>query len=519
MFSNIPNLIGEVPNIYLLLFAIFLVLGLVVGYFARQLLANQQVRGAQNEAKRLLGEASNKHEKMLQEARQEAVKVRAAAENDSQQRRAELLRLERRFTQKEEKLDHKLEFIERRERDLANKEKDIDAVKAQVEEVRNKQVHELEIISGMSSDEAKQKLLLAVEGEISDEASRRVREAEIRLKEAVDEKSRDILATAIQRCATDVTSETTVSVVPLPSDDMKGRLIGREGRNIRALEQATGVDLIIDDTPETVTISSFDPLRREIARVALTNLILDGRIHPARIEEVVDKAKSDVEAAIKIEGEKSAREAGVQGLHPELIRLLGKLKFRTSYGQNVLVHSLEVAHLSGMLAAEIGANILLAKRAGLLHDIGKSVDHEVEGTHALIGANLVRQWDKFKDIAQAVSEHHGEATTTSTLGFIIATADAISGSRVGARRESLEHYLKRIESLENVATSFTGVEKAFAIQAGREVRILVKPEEIDDLGALRLARDVAKKIQETLDYPGQIRVTVVRETRAIEYAK
>ena len=460
-----------------------------------------------------------KHEKMLQEARQEAVKVRAAAENDSQQRRAELLRLERRFTQKEEKLDHKLEFIERRERDLANKEKDIDAVKAQVEEIRNKQVHELEIISGMSSDEAKQKLLQAVEGEIRDEASRRVREAEIRLKEAVDEKSRDILATAIQRCATDVTSETTVSVVPLPSDDMKGRLIGREGRNIRALEQATGVDLIIDDTPETVTISSFDPLRREIARVALTNLILDGRIHPARIEEVVDKAKSDVEAAIKVEGEKSAREAGVQGLHPELIRLLGKLKFRTSYGQNVLVHSLEVAHLSGMLAAEIGANILLAKRAGLLHDIGKSVDHEVEGTHALIGANLVRQWDKFKDIAQAVSEHHGEATTTSTLGFIIATADAISGSRVGARRESLEHYLKRIESLENVATSFTGVEKAFAIQAGREVRILVKPEEIDDLGALRLARDVAKKIQETLDYPGQIRVTVVRETRAIEYAK
>jgi ribonucrease Y len=520
MFSNIPTLIGGVPNIYLLLFGIFLVLGLVVGYFTRQLLANQQVRGAQNEAKRLLGEASAKHEKMLQEAREDAVKVRAAAENESRQRRAELLRLERRFTQKEEKLDRKLEFIERREHDLANKEKDIDAVKEQLEELRVKQVHELEVVSGMSSEDAKQRLLEAVEGEIRDEASRRVRDAETRIKEAVDEKSRDILATAIQRCATDVTSETTVSVVPLPSDDMKGRLIGREGRNIRALEQATGVDLIIDDTPEAVTISSFDPLRREIARVALTNLILDGRIHPARIEEVVDKAKSDVEAAIKIEGEKSAREAGVQGLHPELIRLLGKLKFRSSYGQNVLVHSLEVAHLSGMLAAEIGADVMLAKRAGLLHDIGKSVDHEVEGTHALIGANLVRQWDKFKEvIAQAVSEHHGEATTTSTLGFIIATADAISGSRLGARRESLEQYLKRIESLENVATSFSGVEKAFAIQAGREVRILVKPEEIDDLGALRLARDVVKKIQETLDYPGQIRVTVVRETRAVDYAK
>jgi len=519
MFLNIPPLIGGVPNIYILLFGIFLALGLVVGYFARQLLANQQVRGAQNEAKRLLGEASAKHEKMLQEAREDAVKVRAAAENESRQRRAELLRLERRFTQKEEKLDHKLEFVERRERDLTNKEKDIDGSKAQLEEMRLKQLHELEVISGMSSDEAKQRLLQTVEGEIGEESSRLVREAEIRLKESVDEKSRDILSTAIQRCATDVTSETTVSVVPLPSDDMKGRLIGREGRNIRALEQATGVDLIIDDTPEAVTISSFDPLRREIARVALTNLILDGRIHPARIEEVVDKAKSDVEATIKLEGEKSAREAGVQGLHPELIRLLGKLKFRSSYGQNVLVHSLEVAHLSGMLAAEIGADVMLAKRAGLLHDIGKSVDHEVEGTHALIGANLVRQWDKFKEIAQAVSEHHGEATTTSSLGFIIATADQISGSRLGARRESLEQYLKRIESLENVATSFPGVEKAFAIQAGREVRILVKPEEIDDLGALRLARDVVKKIQETLEYPGQIRVTVVRETRAVDYAK
>lgn len=519
MGLNIPSLIPGVPNIYVLLFGLLLILGLVIGYFARQLIANQQVRGAQGEAKRLLEEAGVKHEKMLKEAREEAVRVRAAAENESHQRRAELLRLERRFSQKEEKLDRKLEFIERRERDLMNKEKGLDTIRAQLDEMRNKQLHELEVISGMSSDEAKQRLLQAVENEIREEGSKRVRDAETRIKEEINEKVRDILATAIQRCATDVTSETTVSVVALPSDDMKGRLIGREGRNIRAMEQATGVDLIIDDTPEAVTISSFDPLRREIARVALTNLILDGRIHPARIEEVVDKARSEVEAAIKIEGEKASREAGVQGVHPELIKLLGRLKFRSSYGQNVLMHSLEVAHLAGMLAAEIGADVMLCKRAGLLHDIGKAVDHEVEGTHALIGANLARQWDKFKEVAQAISEHHGEATTTSTLGFIVATADSISGSRAGARRESLEQYLKRIESLENVATSFPGVEKAFAIQAGREVRIMVKPEEIDDLGAMRLVRDIVKKIQDTLEYPGQIKVTVVRETRAVDYAK
>jgi len=519
MGFDITSLIPGVPNSYMLAFLLLLLLGLVVGYFARQLLANQQVRGTQNEAKRLLGEATEKHEKMLQEAREDAVSVRAAAENESRQRRAELLRLERRFSQKEEKLDRKLEFVERRERDLVNKEKGLDTIRGQLDEIRNKQLHELEIISGMSSEEAKQRLLQAVENEIREEASRRVRDAESRIKEGIDEKSRDILATAIQRCATDVTSATTVSVVALPSDEMKGRLIGREGRNIRALEQATGVDLIIDDTPEAVTISSFDPLRREVARVALSNLILDGRIHPARIEEVVDKAKSEVEAAIKAEGEKASREAGVQGLHPELVRLVGRLKYRSSYGQNVLIHSLEVAHLAGMLAAEIGADVMLSKRAGLLHDIGKAVNHEVEGTHALIGANLARQWEKFKEVAQAISEHHGEATTTSTLGFIVATADAIRGSRLGARRESLEQYLKRIESLENVATSFPGVEKAFAIQAGREVRIMVKPEEIDDLGAMRLVRDIVKKIQETLEYPGQIKVTVVRETRAVDYAK
>ena len=495
------------------------VLFLLVGYFARQLLANQQVRHAQNEAKKLYESAQAKYEQMVLEAKEEAVKVRAAAEAESRERRYELQRLERRSSQREERLERKLEALDRRERSLIAREKEIEGTRLQVEEIKDRQLQRLEAISGMSSDEAKQQLLQAVEDEIREDASRKVREWEVRIKDEIDNKARDILATSIQRCATDVVSETTVSVVSLPNDDMKGRLIGREGRNIRALEQATGVDLIIDDTPESVTISSFDPIRREVARVALTNLILDGRIHPARIEEVVEKAKSEVETTIRMEGDQASRKAGVQGLHPELIKLLGRLKFRKSFGQNVLTHSLEVAHIAGMLAAEIGANVTLAKRAALLHDIGKAVDHDVEGPHALIGANLVKQWDKSNEVVQAISEHHGEATTTSALGFILATADAISGSRLGARRESLDQYIKRIEALENVASSFPGVEKAFAIQAGREVRIMVKPEQVDDLAAMRLARDIAKKIEESLEYPGQIRVTVMREVRAVDYAK
>jgi len=505
--------------LYFVVIALVLIVGLLCGYFARQILANQQLRSTQNEAKRLLDEAIAKHEDMLQKAREEAISVRQAAEADSRERRYELQKMERRFAQKEERLDHKMESMERRERGMVEREKSIDVLKAQIEEVRNKQLHQLELISGISSDEAKQELMRTVEVEIREEASRRVREWEGRIKDEIDEKARDILATTIQRCATDVVSETTVSVVPLPNDEMKGRLIGREGRNIRALEQATGVDLIIDDTPEAVTISSFDPLRREVARVALTNLILDGRIHPARIEEVVGKARNEVDATIRTEGEQASRKAGVHGLHPELIKLLGRLKFRSSFGQNVLIHSLEVAHLSGMLAAEIGADVVLAKRAGLLHDIGKAVDHEVEGSHAAIGANLIRQWDKSSEVVQAAAEHHGEAATTSSLGFIVAAADAISGSRLGARMESLEQYMKRIEALENVATSFPGVERAFAIQAGREVRILVKPDQIDDLGAMRMARDIVVRIEEVLQYPGQIKVTVLRETRAVDYAK
>ncbi|MES0278599.1 MAG: ribonuclease Y, partial [Dehalococcoidales bacterium] len=370
-----------------------------------------------------------------------------------------------------------------------------------------------------SSEEAKKSLLEIMELELQQETSRRVRDWEAKTKEEADEKARDIMVQAIQRSASDIVSETTVSVVPLPSDDMKGRLIGREGRNIRALEQATGVDLIIDDTPESVTLSSFDSVRREIARQALNRLLLDGRIHPARIEEVVTKAKEEVEATIQNAGEQAAYQVGAQGMRPELIKILGRLKYRTSYGQSVLHHSLEVAQLAGMIASELGINVALAKRAGLLHDIGKAMDHDVEGTHTQIGADLARQWEKSPEVVQGILEHHMDTPNVSIWGFLISAADAISSARPGARRESMENYLKRLRALEDIANSFKGVEKSYAIQAGREIRILVRPEEIDDLGAMRLARDIVKKIEEGLSYPGQIKVTVLRETRAIDYAK
>ncbi len=502
-----------------ILVGLALVLGGLVGYLARQMVANQQIRSAKKEARRLLDEATAKHKEVLLEAKEEATKVRNAAEAESREHRLQSQRLERRLDQKEEALGRKLDSLERRERDLDNRAKGIERTKAELERIRKEQLAKLEFLSGISSDEAKRSLLQALEQEVKEEASREVRIWEAQVKEEADREVQRILATAIQRCTTDVVSATTVSTISLPSDEMKGRLIGREGRNIRALEQATGVDLIIDDTPETVTISSFDPVRREIARIALSRLILDGRIHPARIEEVVGKAKTEVEVIIRNEGERAAYEGGVPGLHPELIKLLGQLKFRTSYGQNVLLHSLEVSHLAGMLADEIGADAGVARRAGLLHDIGKAVDYEVGGSHALIGADLVKQWDKSAEVVQAVAEHHGEASTSSVMGFIVAAADAISGSRLGARRESLQQYLKRIEELEDIASSFPGVEKAFAIQAGREVRVLVKPEEIDDLTAIRLVRDISKKIEESLTYPGQIKVIVLRETVAVDYAK
>jgi len=500
-------------------FFIGVVLGGTAVFLIRQLFMNRQIRLTQRKAVRALAEARNEAKKILNDAKGEADKTKVAADAEYKERRGELQNLENRLTQKTESVDRKLEALENRDRNLANKEKGIDTLRAHLEEARSKQLQQLELISGMSSAEAKQSLLENIEVELRDEATRRIREWEAELKEETNKKTQEILCPAIQRAASEIVSETTVAVVPLPSDEMKGRLIGREGRNIRALEQATGVDLIIDDTPEAVTLSSFDPVRREIARLALSKLIVDGRIHPARIEEVVAKTKEEVDATIYSAGEQAAYQVGVPGLRPELIKLLGRLKYRTSYGQNVLAHSIEVAHLAGMIATELGANVALAKRAGLLHDIGKAVDREVEGTHAAIGADLVKQWDKAPEVVQGTAEHHLETETTSIWGYIISAADAISGARPGARRESLEGYLKRLKALEDIANSFKGVEKSYAIQAGREIRILVKPEEIDDLGAMRLARDIVKQVEGSLDYPGQIKVTVLRETRAVDYAK
>jgi ribonuclease Y len=511
---------GSYSEQYLyIIVALALVLGILVGYFVRQLVANREIQGTRKEAQKLLDEATTKYNELLRAAREEAIKVANAAEAENKERRLEIQRIEKRANQKAEALERKLEGIDRRERELENKKKDIERITAELQEIRGNQLAKLESLSGTSSTEAKTLLFQMLKQEVEGEAARQVRVWEAQIKEEADARVRDILATAIQRCATDVVSETTISTVTLPNDEMKGRLIGREGRNIRALEQATGVDLIIDDTPETVTVSSFDPVRREVARLALGKLILDGRIHPARIKEIVDKTRAEVEATIRSEGERAAYEAGVPGLHPELIKLLGQLRFRTSYGQNVLLHSLEVCHLAGMLASEIGVNGTAAKKAGLLHDIGKAVDHQTQGPHALIGADLVKQWDRNPDVVQAIAEHHGEAETITIMGFIVAAADAISGSRPGARRESLEQYLKRVKDLEDIATDFAGVDKAFAIQAGREVRIMVKPDKIDDLGAVRLARDISKKIEESLTYPGQIKVIVIRETTAVDYAK
>ena len=507
---------------YLAIFFSFII-GIIFGgmavFLGRRMVINRQLRIAQRKANKIVTDATLEAKDVLHEAKQEATKLKTTADTERRELRAELQRQENRLSQKNDTLERKLESVEHRERNLVNKEKEMESAQAHLHEIRDKQLKQLELISGMSSTEAKESLLAAMEVEMQEEASRRLRQWDAKLKEEAGMKAQEILSQAMQRSASEIVSEMTVSAVPIPNDEMKGRLIGREGRNIRALEQATGVDLIIDDTPEAVTLSSFDPVRREIARVALNKLILDGRIHPARIEEVVAKAKEEVEATIQSAGEQAAYEVGVPGLRPELIKVLGRLKYRTSYGQNVLAHSIETAYLAGMIAGELGANVAVAKKAGLLHDIGKAIDREVEGTHAAIGADLIKQWDKSSEIAQAVAEHHGEADTTSVMGFIIAAADAISSARPGARRESLDSYLKRLEALEEIANSFKGVEKSFAIQAGREIRILVKPEEIDDLGAMKLARDIVKKIEEGMEYPGQIKVTVLRETRAIDYAR
>ena len=499
-------------------FVIGAIFGGMLLLLSRRIIFNRQLRIAERKAAKMLLDAKNEAKDVLSQTQEEAKRVKATADNEYRERRSELQKQENRVNQKNETLDRKLEGVDQRERNLVNKEKEIEGTRSQVTELKDKQMKQLELISGMTSGEAKQNLLDAMEVELGHEASRRLRQWETKLKDDADQKAQEILALAIQRSASEIVAETTVSTVPLPNDEMKGRLIGREGRNIRALEQATGVDLIIDDTPEAVTISSFDPVRREIARVALNRLILDGRIHPARIEEVTVKAKQEVEADIQKAGEQAAMSLGVQ-LHPELVKLLGRLKYRTSYGQNALDHSTEVAYMAGIIASEIGANVNIARKVGLLHDIGKSVDREVEGTHAAIGADLVKQWEKSPEVLKGVAEHHLETSDVSIWGYIASAADAISSARPGARRESLENYLKRLKALEDIADSFKGVEKSYAIQAGREVRILVKPEAIDDLGAMRLARDIVKKVEESLEYPGQIKVTVIRETRAVDYAK
>jgi len=500
-------------------FVIGSIFGAMAAFLLRRTLINRQIRIAERKATRMISDATIEAKNVVNEAKREADKTKYELEAEYKERRSELQRQEQRVTQKGESFDRKTEGLEQRDRNLAAKEKESEAIRINLTELRDRQLQQLELISGLSSSEAKQQLMENMETELQSETSRRLREWEVELKEEANAKSQEILSQALQRCASDVVSETVVSVVPLPSDDMKGRLIGREGRNIRALEQATGVDLIIDDTPEAVTLSGFDPVRREIARQALTKLVLDGRIHPARIEEVVAKAKEEVEATIINAGEQAAYQCGVHGLRPELIKLLGRLKYRTSYGQNILQHSIETSQMAGMIAGELGANISLGKKAGLLHDIGKAVDHEVEGTHAAIGADLVKQWEKSPEVIQGIAEHHLETGTTSVWGYIMSAADAISAARPGARRESLENYLKRLRGLEDIANSFKGVDKSYAIQAGREIRILVKPDEIDDLGAMRLVRDIVKKIEEGLEYPGKIKVTVIRETRAVDFAK
>jgi ribonuclease Y len=491
-----------------------------LGYLWRDRKFRHRMKVAGESADRLLDDAKSRQRELLLEARDEALKLKTAAEVEARDRRAELHRQERRLQQKEELLDRRLETLDRRERAVTDKERQSDEVRQQAEELKKGRVRELERVAQLTVEEAREFLLREIEQEVRSDATRRVREIEQDAREEAERKARSIVTLAIQRCAADQVAEVTVSVVTLPNEEMKGRIIGREGRNIRAIEAATGIDVIIDDTPDTVTLSGFDPIRREVARIALQKLIADGRIHPARIEEVVGKARQEVENIIREEGEQAALKAGIHGLHPELIKVLGRLKYRTSYGQNILYHSIEVAHLSAAIAAELGTDVNVARAAGLLHDIGKALSHEVEGPHALVGAELVKRYGKSPKIVAAVGNHHAEMEEPQSIeAIIVQSADAISGARPGARRETVENYVKRLEALETVANSFSGVERSFAIQAGREVRIIVKPDEIDDLASVRLARDIVKRIEDTLEYPGQIKVTVLRETRAVDFAR
>lgn len=503
------------------------VVAAAIAFFAgvsyRRKTAEAKIGSAEEEAKRLINDAmkaaQQKRKEALIEAKDEAFQLKAEADKEIKERRSELSRQERRLDQKEEAMDRKTAVLEQKETDLAKRSELVEARLDEIEQIKARELDKMETIAGLTAEDAKQLLLNRLDEQLTHEKAMHIAAFETQTKDECDTMARELISQAVARCAADHSSEATVSVVPLPSDEMKGRIIGREGRNIRALETATGVDLIIDDTPEAITLSSFDPVRREVARMTLEKLISDGRIHPARIEETVEKCRRELEPAMKREGEKAVMDVGVHGIHPDMVKLLGRLRYRTSYGQNVLNHSLEVAYLSGILAAELGVNVTQARRAGLLHDIGKALDHEIEGSHISIGVDIAKKYKENPAIIHAIEAHHGDVEAKTPLAFIVMAADAISAARPGARRENLESYIKRLESLEEIASGFEGVERSFAIQAGREVRIMVKPDAINDDALILLAHSISQKIEETLDYPGQIKVNVIRESRAVDYAK
>ena len=495
----------------------------LLGISYRKKVSEKEISSAEEEARRIINEAikssESKKREALVEAKEEILRNRSEYEKEVKAQKADLQKQERRLQQKEENIDRKTENIEKKEEALAQKHADLEREEEEIKVIKRSQTEMLERISGFTAEEAKNYLIAQVESEVTHETAMKIKEIEARAKEEADQRAKEIVATAIQRCAADHVAEITVSVVPLPNDEMKGRIIGREGRNIRTIETLTGVDLIIDDTPEAITLSSFDPVRREVARLALEKLIVDGRIHPARIEEMVEKSRREVDQIIKSEGERATFETGIHGIHPELVKILGRLRYRTSYGQNVLQHSIEVAHIAGMMASELGLDPVPARRAGLLHDIGKAIDHEVEGSHVQIGVDLAKKYKEAQPIVHAIEAHHGDVEAKTIVACLVQAADAISAARPGARRENLENYIKRLEKLEGIANETPGVSSSYAIQAGREIRIIVNPEKISDDAMVLLARDIAKKIEDELDYPGQIKVNLVRETRAVDYAK